>query len=104
MSPEQGQRPERPTGGCAPTRGHGVAVAARAWYLGCLILAAGRGPCPAPAVTTGGAARMAGAPVVTACSRLPRRLLPLSAALLADSPETRGWPVLAVATLSNSTL
>jgi hypothetical protein len=86
VSPEQGQRPERPTGGCAPTGGHGVAVAARAWYLGCLILAAGRGPCPAPAVTTGGAARMAGAPVVAACSRLPRSLLPPSAALLAGSP------------------
>ena len=104
MSPEQGQRPERPTGGCAPTRGHGVAVAARAWYLGCLILAAGRGPGPARAVTTGGAAPLAGARVVTACSRFPRSLLPLSAALLAGSPETRGWPVLAAATLSNSTL
>lgn len=72
MSPEQGQRPERPTGACAPTEGHGVAVAAWAWYLSCLILAAGRGPSPAPAATTGGAARMAGAPVVAACSRLPR--------------------------------
>lgn len=72
MSPEQGQRPERPTGGCAPTEGHGVAVDARAWHLSCLILAAGRGPRPAPVVMTGGAARMAGAPVVAACSRLPR--------------------------------
>jgi hypothetical protein len=72
VSPEQVQRPERPAGGCAPTGEHGVTVAARAWHLGYLILAAGRGPCPAPAVTTGGAARMAGAPVVAACCRLPR--------------------------------
>jgi hypothetical protein len=72
VSPEQGQRPERPTGGGAPTGGHGVTVGARAWRLGCLILAAGRGPRPAPAVTTGGAARAAGAPVVAARARLPR--------------------------------
>ena len=72
MSPEQGQRPERPAGCCAPIGGHGLTAAARAWHLGCLILAAGRGLCPAPAVTTGGAARVAGAPVVAARSRLPR--------------------------------
>jgi hypothetical protein len=71
VSPEQGQRPERPTGSCVPTGRHGVAVDARAWHLGCLILAAGRGPRPAPAVTTGGTAR-AVAPVVAARSRLPR--------------------------------
>ena len=66
MSPEQGQCPEWPTGGCAPTGKHGVTVDTRAWHLGCLILAAGRGPRPAPAVTTGGLAHEAGAPVVAA--------------------------------------
>jgi hypothetical protein len=76
VSPEQGQGPEWPTGDCAPTGRHGVTVDTRAWHLGCLILAAGRGPCPAPAVTTGGLAYEAGAPVVAArspfLSRLPR--------------------------------
>jgi hypothetical protein len=71
VSPEQGQCPERPTDGCVPTGRHGVTVDAQAWHLGCLILAAGRGSCPAPAVTTGGAAPAAGAPVVAARSRLP---------------------------------
>jgi hypothetical protein len=72
VSPEQGQSPGRPTDGRVPTAGQAVAVGVRAWHLGCLILAAGRGLRPAPAVTTGGAARAAGAPVVTARSRLPR--------------------------------
>ena len=66
MSPEQGQCPEWPTGDCAPTGKHGVTVDTRAWHLGCLILAAGRGPRLAPAVTTGGLAHEAGAPVVAA--------------------------------------
>jgi hypothetical protein len=72
VSPEQGQCPERPTDGCVPTGRHGVTVDAQAWHLGCLILAAGRGSRPAPAVTTGGAAPTASAPVVAARSRLPR--------------------------------
>ena len=72
MSPEQGQCPDWLAGGRVPTGRHGVTVDARAWHLGCLILAAGRGSRPAPAVTTGGAAREAAAPVVAARSRLPR--------------------------------
>lgn len=71
MSPEQGQYHEWPTGGRAPTGRHNATVDARAWYLGCLILAAGRGPRPAPAVTAGGAAYLVSAPVVAARSRLP---------------------------------
>ncbi len=72
MSPEQGQRPEWLAGGYAPTGRHDVTAGARAWHLGCLILAAGRGSHPAPAVTAGGAALMAGAPAVAACFRLRR--------------------------------
>ncbi len=72
MSPEQGQCPGWLAGGCVPTGRHGVTVDARAWHLGCLILAAGRGSRPAPAVTTGGAACEAAAPVVAARPRLPR--------------------------------
>ena len=72
MSPEQGQYPEWPPGGCAPTGRHNATVDGWAWYLGCLILAAGRGPRPALAVTAGGAAYLVRAPVVAARSRLPR--------------------------------
>lgn len=72
MSPERGQCPEWRADGCVPTGRHGVIVDARAWHLGCLILAAGRGPGPAPVVTTGGTAPAAGAPAVAAGLRLPR--------------------------------
>jgi hypothetical protein len=72
VSPEQGQRRERPIDACVPTGRHGVTVDTQAWHLGCLILAAGRGSHPAPAVTAGGAAPAAGAPVVAARLRLPR--------------------------------
>ena len=71
MSPERGQRPWWPADGRVPTGRHGVTVDARAWHLGRLILAAGRGPRPAPVVTTGGTASAAGAPVVAVRLRLP---------------------------------
>src|SRR5258708_12448994 len=51
VSPEQGQCPAWLAGGCAPTARHGVTVSARAWHLGRLILAAGRGSCPPPPLT-----------------------------------------------------
>jgi hypothetical protein len=72
VSPEQGQCPKWLAGCCANTGKHGANVGARAWRLGCLILATGCGLCPAPAVTAGGSAWMAGAPAVAACSRLRR--------------------------------
>jgi hypothetical protein len=70
VSPEQGQCPMWLAGCCARTGRHGANVGARAWRLGCLILATGRGTCPAPAATAGGTVRIAGAPVVAARSRL----------------------------------
>jgi hypothetical protein len=72
VSPEQGQRPQWPDGGYSHAGGHGIAVGARRWYLGCLILAAGRGAHPAQAVTVGGTASMASALTVAAGLRLPR--------------------------------
>ncbi len=75
MSPEQGQRPTWLDGGHAHAGRHDVASGAKAWHLGCLILAAGRGSHPAQAVTAGGLAAMASAPAVAAgprCPRLPR--------------------------------
>jgi hypothetical protein len=72
VSPEQGQRPELLADRYACTPGRGDFAGARAWHLGYLILAAGRGSYPAPAVTAGGAARKAGAPAVAARSSLPR--------------------------------
>jgi hypothetical protein len=71
VSPEQGQRPMWPDGGHAHAGRH-AAIGARAWYLGCLILAAGRGSYPAQAVTAGGLAAMASVPAVAAGPRLPR--------------------------------
>ncbi len=53
MSPEQGQCPKWLAGGCAHTGRHGAGFGAWGWHLGCLILAAGRGSYPAPAVTAG---------------------------------------------------
>jgi hypothetical protein len=80
VSPEQGQQPESLDGGDAHAGRHGAAVGARGWHLGCLILAAGRGGCPAQAVTAGGVALVAGAPAVAARLRLGRlhRLIPLN--------------------------
>jgi hypothetical protein len=76
VSPEQGQRPTWLDGGGHAHAGrHGAAIGARAWHLGCLILAAGRGSYPAQAVTAGGLAAMASVPAVAAgprCPRLPR--------------------------------
>jgi hypothetical protein len=76
VSPEQGQRPTWLNGGDHAHAGrHGAVISARAWHLGCLILAAGRGSHPAQAVTAGGLAAMASVPAVAAglCyPRLPR--------------------------------
>jgi len=72
VSPEQGQCSKWLPDGCAQTERHGANVGARAWHLGCLILAAGRGSCPAPAVTAGGTAHVVGAPAVAARPRLRR--------------------------------
>lgn len=72
MSPEQGQRPMWLADGCAQTGRHGANVGARVWHLGYLILAAGRGGNPAPAVTAGGTACVVGVPAVAARSRLRR--------------------------------
>ena len=72
MSPEQGQRPKLLADRHACTPRRGVITGTRAWYLGCLILAAGRGSRPAPVVTAGGAARKAAAPAVAARNRLGR--------------------------------
>jgi hypothetical protein len=57
-----------PDGRAKPWR-HGAGIGARAWYLGCLILEAGRGPRPALAVTAGGPAQLPGS-AVTASTRL----------------------------------
>jgi hypothetical protein len=46
VSPEQGQSLKWLADGCAQTGRHGASVGARAWHLGCLILAAGRGFIP----------------------------------------------------------
>jgi hypothetical protein len=70
VSPEQGQSPKWLADGCAQTGRHGASIGARTWHLGCLILAAGRGSHPAPAVTAGGAAHQAGVPAVAACLHL----------------------------------
>jgi len=72
VSPEQGQRPTWLDGGHAHAGRHDVASGAKAWHLGCLILAAGRGSHPAQAVTAGGLAAMASVPAVAAGPRLPR--------------------------------
>lgn len=72
MSPEQGQRPTWLDGGHTHAGRHGAAIGARAWHLGCLILAAGRGSYPAQAVTAGGLARVASVPAVAAGPRCPR--------------------------------
>ena len=75
MSPEQGQRLTWLDGGHAHAGRHDAASGKKAWYLGCLILAAGRGSHPAQAVTAEGVAAMAGVPAVAAgprCPRLPR--------------------------------
>jgi hypothetical protein len=72
VSPEQGQRLRLLAGGYAHTGRHGSAIGARAWHLGCLILAAGRGSCPALAVTAGGTAYVVGVPAVAAGPRLRR--------------------------------
>ena len=72
MSPEQGQSPKWLADGCAQTGRHGASVGARAWHLGCLILAAGRGSYPALAVTAGGTAHVVGVPAVAAGPRLRR--------------------------------
>jgi hypothetical protein len=77
VSPEQGQRPTWLEGGHAHAGMHGAATSARAWHLGYLILAAGRGSHPAQAVTAGRLARMASVPAVAAGPRCPR-LSPLN--------------------------
>jgi hypothetical protein len=66
--PEQGRSPEPPLSGIAESRRHGAAASARAWHLGCWILATGGGSCPAPAATAGGA-HAASRPVVAAAAR-----------------------------------
>lgn len=53
MLPEQGQSPQPRLSGTATSRRHGAGTSARAWHLGCLILVAGSGRCPAPAATAG---------------------------------------------------
>ena len=70
MSPEQGQRPTWLVGGHAHAGRHDAASSAKAWHLGCLILAAGRGSHPAQAVTAGGAAHEVRVPAVAARLRL----------------------------------
>jgi hypothetical protein len=70
VSPEQGQSPKWLADGCAQTGRHGASVGARAWHLGCLILAAGRGSHPAQAVMAGGAAHEVRVPAVAARLRL----------------------------------
>jgi len=72
VSPEQGQRLTWLEGGHAHAGRHDAASGARAWHLGCLILAAGRGSHPAQAVTAGGLAAMASVPAVAAGPRLAR--------------------------------
>ena len=72
MSPEQGHHPKCLAGRYARAGKHGAAVGTRAWRLGCLILAAGRGSYPALAVTAGGTAHEACVPAVAAGPRLPR--------------------------------
>jgi hypothetical protein len=70
VSPEQGQRPKWLASGYAHAGRHGAVTRARAWRLGRLILAAGRGSCPALAATVGGTAYVACAPTVAAGPRL----------------------------------
>jgi hypothetical protein len=67
VSPERGQCPEWFAGGNATAGRHSI-VGSRAWHrhLGCLILAAGRGSVPAPAVMAGGTATTACIPAVAA--------------------------------------
>jgi hypothetical protein len=67
VPPERGQCLEWLAGGNA-TAGRPSAVGSRAWHrhLGCLILAAGRGSVPAPAVMAGDTAAAAGIPAVAA--------------------------------------
>ena len=72
MSPEQGQHPELLADRYACTPRLSDIAGARDWHLGCLILAAGRGSHPAPAVTAGGAAQKAETPAVAARSSLRR--------------------------------
>jgi hypothetical protein len=72
VSPEQGQRPTWLDSCHAHAGRHCAAIGARAWSLGCLILAAGRGSYPAQAVTVGGLALVASAPAVAAGSGCPR--------------------------------
>jgi hypothetical protein len=62
--PERGRCPEWLAGGNA-TAGHHSGSGPRAWHQGSLILAAGRGSVPAPAVMAGGTA-VAGIPAVAA--------------------------------------
>jgi hypothetical protein len=70
VSPEQGQRPKWLADGCAHAGRHAAVTRTRAWHLGRLILAAGRGSCPALAATVGGTAYVASAPTVAAGPRL----------------------------------
>jgi hypothetical protein len=86
VSPEQGSAPRAAYWRLCPDRGHGVAVAVWAWHLGCLILAAGRGPRPAPAVTTGGAAQRRVPRSWPPAPDYPADRSPLSDGLVADSP------------------
>lgn len=55
MLPEQGQSLKPPPGGLAEPRRYFAVASAGAWHLGCWILAAGCGSCPAPAATAGDA-------------------------------------------------
>ena len=84
MSPEQGQRPKWLASGYAHAGRHGAVTPTRAWRLGRLILAAGRGSYPALAATVGGTACVACAPTVAAGPRL--RTWPIS--LLGTTPAT----------------
>jgi hypothetical protein len=71
--PEQAYGPGSLACGRASAGWRGAGVGARAWRLGCLILAPGGGCIPAPAVTAKCAAAAAVCPVVAAGHRDSRR-------------------------------
>ena len=68
MSPDQVQRPGSLMSGSASAR-YPAAAEGRAWHLRCLILAAGSGSGPAPAVTADGIAAAVRRPAVAAAAR-----------------------------------
>lgn len=80
MSPDQVQRSGSLLSGSASAR-FPAAAEGRARHLGCLILAAGSGSGPAPAVTADGIAALVRCPAVTAAARA------------GGARERPGWPV-----------